>query len=298
MHAIEIRDLDKSFGEKQVLRGLNLTVPKGEIYGFIGENGSGKSTTEKIICGLLPYQNGSVTLFGKPLSDKTANRKIGALIETAACFPSLTVYDNLLLQAKNLGIANARKEIVKTLDLVGMTGAAGNLFKNCSLGMKQRVGIATAFLGDPDLLVLDEPINALDADGVRIVREALLDFAARGKTVLVSSHILGELEKIATRYGIIRNGSMLEEKTAKELLDGCPEYVALKSGDKQKTKALLERQFFRVQEDDKEYLRVYDAKSPQQVASYLYENGIVVSELKKAKIDLEEYYLQVSATRQ
>ena len=293
MNAIEIRNLTKNFGEKQALKGLNMTVPVGSIYGFIGENGSGKSTTEKIICGLIHPSGGEVKLFGRDYTDADVRAKIGVLIEDPGCFPNYSVWNNLMLQAANLCIPNPEQEIRKILQLVRMEGAAGNKYKNCSLGMKQRIGIAMALLGNPELLVLDEPINGLDADGMRIMREVLVDIAKKGSTILISSHILGELEKIATHYGIVRGGKMIAEMTAEELEASCRTFVALQAKDMRNSKGLLERKYSRVEEDESGYLRVYDAKTPEEIVTYLYENGILITEIKTAKIGLEEYYINL-----
>ncbi|MBQ7374169.1 MAG: ATP-binding cassette domain-containing protein [Clostridia bacterium] len=293
MNAIEIRNLTKNFGDKQALKGLNMTVPMGSVYGFIGENGSGKSTTEKIICGLIHPSGGSVKLYGKDYTDVDVRAKVGVLIESPGCFPNYSVWNNLMLQAKNLSIENPADEIRKVLTLVRMEGAAGNKYKNCSLGMKQRIGIAMALLGNPELLVLDEPINGLDADGMRIMREVLLDIARSGRTVVVSSHILGELEKVATHYGIVRNGKMIKEMTAEELNLSCRTFVALKTLDMQKTKNLLGVRYSRVEEDEQGYLRVYDAKNAEEIVSYLYSLGLIVIEIKTDKIGLEEYYIDL-----
>lgn len=291
MNAIEIRGLTKNFGQKQALAGLDMTVPAGAIYGFIGENGSGKSTTEKIICGLIHESGGSIRLFGRDHTDGDVRAKIGVLIESPGCFPHLTVWDNMKLQAANLGIKDADGEIVRILKTVRMEGAAGNKYKNCSLGMKQRIGIAMALLGDPSLLILDEPINGLDADGMRIMREVLTDLAENhGVTVVISSHVLGELEKIATHYGIIRGGRMLCEMTADELEASCRTYTALRAGEMSRAKDLLSCRYSRVEEDEGGYLRVYDEISPEDVVLYLYNEGIIVSEVGSAKIGLEEYY--------
>lgn len=297
MNAIEIRDLIKNFGDKQAVKGLNITVPVGSIYGFIGENGSGKSTTEKIICGLISKNGGSVKLFGKDVTDQTERSQIGVLIETPGCFKNMTVWNNLMIHAANLGIANPEEKVREVLKLVRMEGAVGNKFKNCSLGMKQRVGIALALLGDPKLLVLDEPINGLDADGMRIVREVLIDISKKGGTVLISSHVLGELEKIATHYGIIRGGKTIKEMTAEELENDCPTFVKLKTKDLNKTKLLLLTKYSRVTEDENGYLRVYDAEKPESVVTYLYENGVLVNEIKRDKIGLEEYYINLNEER-
>ena len=293
MNAIEIRDLTKNFGQKQALKGLNMTVPVGAIYGFIGENGSGKSTTEKIICGLIHKDGGSVKLYGNDHTDADIRAKMGVLIEAPGCFPNMSVWNNMKLQAANLGIDDADREIVKILKMVRMEGAAGNKYKNCSLGMKQRIGIAMALLGNPELLVLDEPINGLDADGMRIMREVLTDIAASGRTVVISSHVLGELEKIATYYGIVRGGKMIAEMTAAELDASCRSYVALQTREMNRTNAILSAKYSRVEEDEAGLIRVYDLVTSEEVVNYLYSNNILVSEIKTDKIGLEEYYIDL-----
>lgn len=298
MNAIEIRNLTKNFGAKQALCGLNMTVPEGAIYGFIGENGSGKSTTEKLICGLLVPSGGQIKLFDKDYTDSEVRAGIGCLIEAPGCFPNYSVWNNMLLQAANLGLSNAEEEVRRALKLVRMEGAASNKFKNCSLGMKQRVGIAMALLGNPKLLVLDEPINGLDADGMRIMREVLIDITKnRGCTVVISSHILGELEKIATHYGIVRGGKMIKEMTAGELEKDCRTYVALQTKEMGRTKTLLGCKYSRVEEEN-EYIRVYDGVNPEEIVTYLYENNILVSEIKTDKISLEEYYIDIMSEKE
>lgn len=295
MNAIEIRNLTKSFGQKQALNGLNMTVPQGAIYGFIGENGSGKSTTEKIICGLLVPSGGEIKLFGRDYKDADVRAKIGVLIEAPGCFGGYSVWNNMMLQAANLGIKNAAEEVRKVLKVVHMEGSASNKFKNCSLGMKQRIGIAFALLGNPKLLILDEPINGLDADGMRIMREVLTDVTKNYDcTVVISSHILGELEKIATHYGIVRGGKMIAEMTAEELNANCRTYVALKAKDMTTARAALERRYGRVETDEEGYIRIYDAACAEEVADYLYhELNIAVTEIKTNKIGLEEYYIDL-----
>ena len=294
MNAIEIKNLTKNFEEKQALAGLNMTVPMGAIYGFIGENGSGKSTTEKLICGLLVPSGGQITLFGRDYTDADVRGKVGVLIEAPGCFPNYSVWNNMMLQAANLSIKNPEEEVRKVLKMVRMEGAASNKYKNCSLGMKQRIGIAMALLGNPSLLVLDEPINGLDADGMRIMREVLVDITQNYNcTVVISSHILGELEKIATHYGIVRGGKMIKEMTAEELDAGCRTYVALQTKEMNRAKAILACKYARVEEDEAGYIRVYDAKEPEEIVTYLYENEILVNEIGTAKIGLEEYYIDL-----
>ncbi len=288
MNAIEIKGLTKNFGSKQALKGLNMTVPAGAIYGFIGGNGSGKSTTEKLICGLMPSNGGTIKLYGKDYTNPDVRAKIGVLIEAPGCFPNMSVWGNMMLQAANLGLKKPEEEIGKVLKLVRMEGAAGGKFKNCSLGMKQRIGIAMA------LLVLDEPIDGLDADGMRIMREVLTNITKdKNRTVLISSHILGELEKIATHYGIVRGGRMIKEMTAAELDEGCRTYIYLQAAEMNRAKALLSCKYSRVEEDESDYIRVYDEARAEEIVSYLYENGITVSEIGTSKIGLEEYYMDL-----
>lgn len=295
MNAIEIKNLSKNFGHKQAVCGLDMTVPKGAIYGFIGENGSGKSTTEKMICGLIPESGGTIRIFDKKHRDQSVRESIGVLIEAPGCFGGLTVWNNMMLQAANLGLRDPERKAREMLKLVRMEGAASNKYKNCSLGMKQRVGIAMALLGEPKLLVLDEPLNGLDADGMRIMRDVLLDIVKDGeRTVIISSHLLPELQKIATHYGIIRHGKMIREMTAAELDASCPTFVALKASEMHMTHALLNRKYFRVEEDEeRENLRVFDATSPEEVVKYLHENGVTVSEIRTERIGLEEYYINL-----
>ncbi len=298
MNAIEIKNLSKSFRGMYAVNKLNMTVPVGSIYGFIGENGSGKSTTEKLICGLLVPDEGEIKLFGREYTDAGVRVRIGALIESAGCFPNSSVFANLKMQAINLGLENPEEEIARVLKIVRMDGNENLKFKSCSLGMKQRIGIAMALLGNPTLLILDEPINGLDTDGMRIMREILVEIVEKYQTtVLISSHILGELEKIATHYGIIRRGGMIQELTAKEMESRCRVFIQLKTKNMLAAKLLLEAKFDNVRMEE-EYLRVYDVDDTESIVDYLIENGHIVSEIKKNKIGLEEYYIELMSSKE
>ena len=293
MNAIEIRNLSKSFRGLYAVDGLNMTVPVGAIYGFIGENGSGKSTTEKLICGHLVPDGGEIKLFGRDYTDAGVRVRVGALIENTGCFPGSSVYQNLMMQAINLNLENPKEEIQRVLQIVRMEDSAGIKFKKCSLGMKQRIGIAMALLGNPALLILDEPINGLDTDGMRIMREILVDITQKyATTVLISSHILGELEKIATHYGIIRQGKMIQEISAKEMENRARVFVSLKTEDMEKAEAILQAEFQNVRKEE-EYIRVYDVEDTESIVAYLYQHGHIVSEIRKNKIGLEEYYIEL-----
>ena len=298
MNAIEIRDLSKSFRGMYAVDHLNMTVPQGAIYGFIGENGSGKSTTEKLICGHLVADGGEIKLFGRDHDDPGVRVRVGALIENAGCFPNSSVYQNLRMQTINLGLKNPDEEIRRVLEIVRMEDNANLKFKSCSLGMKQRIGIAMALLGDPALLILDEPINGLDTDGMRIMREILVDITQKyGCTVLISSHILGELEKIATHYGIIRQGKMIVEMSARDLESRARVFTSLKTKDMKIAKSILKSKYKDVREEDG-YLRVYDEDDTAAIVGLLMENGHAVSQIKKNKIGLEEYYVELMSRQE
>ena len=298
MNAIEIKGLKKSFRGMYALNGLNMKVPVGAIYGFIGENGSGKSTTEKLICGHLVKDSGTIKLFGKDYTDAGVRVRVGSLIENAGCFPGSSIYTNLKMQCLNLGLDNADEEIDRVLKIVRMEEHKELKFKKCSLGMKQRVGIAMALLGSPALLILDEPINGLDTDGMRIMREILVDITQNYNcTVLISSHILGELEKIATHYGIIRQGKMIQELSSAEMEARARVFVSLKVDDNQGAKKALEKMFKNVREEDG-FIRVYDEDNTESIVEYLISKGYVPSEVKKNKVGLEEYYIELMSKKE
>lgn len=298
MNAIEIRGLTKSFRGLYAVDHLDMTVPVGAIYGFIGENGSGKSTTMKLLCGHLVKDSGKIRLFDKRHTNAGVRARVGALIENTGCFPNSSVWDNLKMQCLNLGIENPDEEIARVLRIVRMEDNARLKFKKCSLGMKQRIGIAMALLGDPALLILDEPINGLDADGMRLMREILVDITRNYHcTVLISSHILGELEKIATHYGIIRQGKMIMEMSAAELEGRSRNFISVRAKDMQGAKRALAARFRDVRESDGA-VHVYDVQNSEEIVECLLQNGQAPSEVRKNKVGLEEYYIELMSKRE
>ena len=298
MNAIEIRGLKKSFRGLYALDGLDMTVPVGAIYGFIGENGSGKSTTEKLICGHLVPSGGKIKLFGKSYKDAGVRARVGVLIENTGCFHNSSIYQNLMMQCINLNLPNPDEEIDRVLRIVGMEEHKTLKVKHWSLRIKQRIGIAMALLGDPALLILDEPINGLDTDGMRIMREILVDITKNyGCTVLISSHILGELEKIATHYGIIRQGKMIQELTAEEMEGRCRNYTTVKSPDLQRAFGALRQKYPDVRAEGGT-VRVYDVNDTEEIVDYLMRSGIDVSEIEKNRIGLEEYYIELMSRKE
>lgn len=292
-NVLEIYDLCKIYKDTKAVSHLYMNIKKGDIYGFIGKNGAGKSTTLKMITGLIFPTSGEIKLFGEKRNSFTS-RRIGSLIETVGLYPNLSAYDNMELKAIAMGINNKNK-ITELLNLVGLDPKSKKVVKKFSLGMKQRLGIALALLGNPDLLILDEPINGLDPEGIREVREVIQYLNDTKKmTIIISSHILGELSKIATKYGIIRAGHMVEEITARELDNRCRNYLSLKVDQTDKTIPLLEKKLnikdYTVHENDE--IWIYDEVKSSDVSMQLTQNGVEVNQIYYQKQDLESYFLE------
>ena len=222
-YIIQTQKLCKQYGKFKALNDLTLNVPKGSIYGMVGRNGAGKTTLIRIITGLNNPSSGEFTLFGVKSNDSKlleVRRKMGAVVETPSLHPNMTARDNLIQQTKALGISD--EKIDDVLKLVGLADTGNKKAKNFSLGMRQRLGIAFSLVGDPDFLVLDEPINGLDPQGIMEVREMLIKLnKEKGITILISSHILDELSRLATHYGFIERGRVIKEMSAEELDKTC-----------------------------------------------------------------------------
>lgn len=233
-YILETEGLCKSYGHFQALRDLSMHVPKGSIYGFVGKNGAGKTTLIRLICGLQLPTAGSYRLYGTESTAReiTKTRKrMGAVVETPAIYYDMTAVENIRQQYRVLG-RPGKAGVFELLELVGLGGTGKKKARNFSLGMRQRLGIAVALAGDPDFLVLDEPVNGLDPQGIVEIRELILRLnRERNITVLISSHILDELSRLATHYGFIDRGSMLEEISAKDLENVCRKCVRVTVSD-------------------------------------------------------------------
>ena len=295
MSVIQTTGLSKRYRDKWAVDHLDLRVEQGDIYGFIGQNGAGKSTTLKLLCGLARPTQGEALIFGKPVRDSVARRRVGALIEQPGLYPDLSGRENLRLCAALLGLDSPERQVEDILKTVGLSSREKKPVKHYSMGMKQRLGVALALLGGPDLLLLDEPINGLDPEGIREMRELLLRLnRERGLTILVSSHILGELSKIATRYGIIQDGRMVEQITAAELEQTCTDYLHLKADQPQKAAALLEQALHlkRWEMRPEGEIRIYEAVDARAVGQMLTQAGLAVEEMGLHRQDLEGYFLE------
>lgn len=292
-NVVEINNLCKTYKDTKAVAHVNMTIKKGDIYGFIGRNGAGKSTTLKMIVGLIFPTSGQIKLFGES-RNKFTDRRIGSLIENPGLYPNLSAYDNMELKAIALGLKDKEK-IIELLNLVKLDYKSKKIVKKFSLGMKQRLAIALALLGNPDLLILDEPINGLDPEGIRQIREVIQYLNENKKmTIIISSHILGELSKIATRYGIIRDGQMIEEISAKELDQKCRDYLLLKVEQVEKATPLLENDLgiydYIVHENNE--IRIYDNIESSKINLVLTKHNIKINQIYYQKQDLESYFLE------
>ncbi|MDC7287028.1 ABC transporter ATP-binding protein [Blautia schinkii] len=294
-YAVKTNNLSKLYGTKAAVSHLNMEVKPGEIYGFIGRNGSGKSTTLKMCCGLVHPTEGEISLFGCPVTDETTRRRVGMLIEDPGLYPHMNARDNMILKAKCLGLTDFRS-IDHILELMNLSDTGKKKTGQFSMGMKQRLGIAMALLGNPDLLILDEPINGLDPEGIREVRECLLTLNEEaGKTIIISSHILGELSKLATCYGIIKEGELIQQISRKKLEAKCRDYIQLKVDNTDRTAALLAENFpdLHFEAADRNQLHVYDFADPAPLTTLLVTNGIQVHSCSLHQMDLEQYFLEL-----
>lgn len=293
IYAVETRGLTKQYGDKAAVKDLHLKVEEGSIYGFIGRNGAGKSTTLKMVSGLASPTQGEVWLFGKPVSDPVVRRRLGVLIESAGLYPNMTARQNVIMKARCMGLAE-EKSVDEVLELTGLADTGKKQVKHFSMGMKQRLGVALALLGNPDLLILDEPINGLDPEGIRELRELVLKLHEEGKTILLSSHILGELSKIATHYGIIKDGELMEQITHSELEEKCQDYFQVEVADVRRALPVIQEAFPQVQAEvfDARTIRIYGLSDGAELNQKLAESQVPVYASGFHHMDLEEYFLE------
>lgn len=292
---IKLRDISKKRGQTEILNHLNMTVYQKDIYGFIGQNGAGKSTTMKIIMSLIKETQGQLELFDS-LDNQINRSRIGAIIENPAFYPYMTAYENLKYYVQYKGIVEINS-IEKVLKMVGLENVRKKKYKNYSLGMKQRLGLALALINNPDLLILDEPLNGLDPQGIVELREILSHLNKKyGIIMLISSHILDELEMIATRYGFIHQGQMIEEITAEKLQEKLKKYISLDVENIGLASITLEQKLhtenFKVMDDHTIYL--YDfVNESSLVATTLIQEGVILNKMNISNVSLENYYLSL-----
>ncbi|SHH70669.1 ABC-2 type transport system ATP-binding protein [Clostridium collagenovorans DSM 3089] len=295
---LKTHNISKKYGNQFAVNNVNMTIKKGQIYGFIGQNGAGKTTLIRLITGLAHKTSGELELFN--LSSEgdlnKARTMIGSLIETPAFYGNMTARENLEVSRLVRNIAG-KECIDEVLELVGLKDTGKKKVKNFSLGMRQRLGIANALLGNPRLLILDEPINGLDPMGIVEIRE-LLKKINRDKevTILISSHILGELSELATSYGIIREGKLIEEISAKELKEKCRQYIALKVDYADRAVTILENELnisnYEVIENNN--IKIYsNLDDIGNINSTLSKKGVIVEGITLKGKNLEEYFMNI-----
>ena len=285
---IEVKGLVKTFGKKAVLNGLNMTIRRGDIYGFIGNNGSGKTTAMKIILGLLEADSGDITLFGS--KDLLSERKrIGSLIEAPGLYKGCTAKENMKRFAMLFG--GEEKEIDDLLSFVGLGDVGKKKVRAFSLGMKQRLGIAVALLGNPEVLLLDEPTNGLDPAGIKDLRELFEKIASeRGVSLLISSHHLDELSRIANVYGILVDGRIVDETRKDDILAKCGTVVLLESSEPSKVLAVLSPKG-KVSVDGTK-IRIEGNLSSGEVASLLVKEGVPFTSIQEQSLGFEDYFIE------
>ena len=289
-------NITKKYGNQVAVNNVNMTIKKGEIYGFIGQNGAGKTTLIRLITGLIHKTGGEIELLGAT-GEAELNKSrtmIGSLIETPSFYTNMTARENLEVSRLVRNIPG-KKCIDEVLELVGLKDVEKKKVKNFSLGMRQRLGIANALMGNPKLLILDEPINGLDPMGIVEIRELLKKInKEKDMTILISSHILSELSELATTYGIISNGKLIEEITAEQLAEKCRQYIDLKVDDTSRAVTLLERELgisdYEVLEDKK--IKVFsNLENIGEVNSILSKSGVIVQSISIKGENLEEYFM-------
>ena len=293
---LKIYNITKKYGEQLAVDNVNMTIKKGDIYGFIGQNGAGKTTLVRLITGLIHKSGGEIELLGANEENELnkARTMVGSLIETPSFYTNMTARENLEVSRLVRNIPG-KKCIDEVLELVGLKDVEKKKVKNFSLGMRQRLGIANALMGNPKLLILDEPINGLDPMGIVEIRELLKKInKEKDMTILISSHILSELSELATTYGIISNGKLIEEITAKQLSEKCRQYIDLRVDDTARAVILLERELgisdYEVLEDSN--IKVFsNLDNVGEINSLLSRSGIIVESISVKGENLEEYFM-------
>lgn len=282
-YILKTNNLTKAYGKTNVVDSVSMHVKSGDIYGFIGKNGAGKTTFMRMVAGLAAPTRGEIELFGQGDLEKQRTR-IGSLIENPGIYPNLTARDNLEIARRSFGMTD-RQAVDEMLDFVGLGGTGKKKVKNFSMGMKQRLGIALALFRNPDFLILDEPINGLDPAGIKEIRDLLVKLnTEKNITILISSHILGELSKIATRYGIIKGGALIEEFEAEELNEKC----------RRCQKLIVDNAFLAVTIlEERLHITEFDVPEPGMVRifEHLDESARVNKELIAGGVELRESYL-------
>ena len=296
-NVLKLTNLFKYYGDTMVLDNVNLQIKQGDIYGLIGNNGAGKTTIMKIITGLQTPSNGTYELFATPYNSKEIERqrrRVNASLEGCSFYPSFSAYDNLVIAYKAFGLPIDDKEIKRLLELVGLVDTGKLHAEYFSLGMARRLELAIALVSHPDFLILDEPTNGLDPEGIIFLRELILKLNKERKiTFLISSHNLDELSKVATTYGFIKQGSIIKEITKDNLNKILREKIIIKTNNITKMVPILVRKNYEYEVVDKKTVIIYDVKNLTNLIILLSENRVDILSLEENKENLETYYLNL-----
>jgi len=290
---VETRDLTKRYGPRIVaVDRVSLTVHRGEVYGFLGPNGAGKTTTMRMLLGLVRPTSGRVSVLGRSPGHPDSLARVGALVESPAFYPYLSGKDNLRVIARYAGVR--KKRIEEAFDLVDLTDRAPDRFATYSLGMKQRLGVAAALLKDPELLILDEPTNGLDPAGMADMRDLIRRLGSGERTVLLSSHQLGEVEQICDRVGVVSRGHLIAESTVEELRGKGALLVGAKplNRAREHVEQLLGAE--RVEVLDGTLRLDTDPATAGRINRELVDAGVEVTELRPVERTLEEAFLEMT----
>lgn len=291
---LTIKNLNKNYGSLQAVSNLSFTIEKGNVYGILGPNGSGKSTTLGIVLNVVNKSSGEFSWFNNTVNTHDALKKVGAIIEHPNFYPYMTAYDNLKLVCKIKGIHT--KAIIEKLELVGLIDRKDSKFRAFSLGMKQRLAIASALLNDPEILILDEPTNGLDPQGIHQIRELITNIAAKGTTILLASHLLDEVEKVCSHAVILRHGVKIYEGRVDELI-ASKGYFELNATKKSELLAFLNSNhaFGTIKEEEGKIIAILNKElSAEELNKTLIEKNIFLSHLVKRKESLESQFLQLT----
>ncbi len=300
-YIMETAGLRKSYKGNTVVNEVDIHIPKGAVYGFVGPNGAGKSTVMKMMLNLIQPDAGEVYLFGEKVTDHSYEifKKTGSIIENPYFYEKLTARQNLELHCEYMGFPN-KERIDEVLQMVDLQNVEGKQIRHYSLGMKQRLAIARAILARPEFLILDEPINALDPEGIREMRNLFQRLNREdGTTIFISSHILSEVELIADTIGMIQHGKLLTELSIEEIHKHQTEYISLQVDHAAHAAALLEQMgITNFSVLDKEFIRIYDSDiSGKDLSKLLIENGVGLESLGRKQDTLEDYFFQLMEER-
>jgi ABC-2 type transport system ATP-binding protein len=290
---IETQDLSKHYGERILaVDHLTMGVRRGEVYGFLGPNGAGKTTTLRMLLGLIRPTAGSALVLESPPGTPQGLARIGALVETPAFYPFLSGRDNLRVLARHAGVPEMRIEAV--VEEVDLTARARDRFATYSLGMKQRLGVAAALLKDPELLILDEPMNGMDAAGMAEMRSFIRNLGQNGRTVLFSSHLMSEVEQVCDRVGVIRSGKLVGEGTLDELRGRAGLRVRAEPLELAERVVSAAAEVEHVAIADDGLLIAADPNAAAAINRALVEAGVEVSELRLERASLEKVFLELT----